>query len=212
MSQLGTLARPSPGPPLPRPSSPQILTRPVPPGGARQGAPGTEVGGSSGRAAPLLLLRDPRGQPAAPGGSGPRTRRPLPAGGSQNRRFPPDGGSAPRSSQQRQGHSPPLFHRARIESPLSDDSLRSLPGDSHKSPPLCCPEKRPGAGALCRATRRKHPGDGGRARGEYAGLDYRAEGTRAVPTPRDTNARPEPPPSPASRSSPVPGGVPRKPR
>lgn len=33
----------------------------MPPGGARPGAPGTEVGGSGGRAAPLLLLRDPAG-------------------------------------------------------------------------------------------------------------------------------------------------------
>lgn len=33
----------------------------MPRGGARPGAPGTEVGGSGGRAAPLLLLRDPAG-------------------------------------------------------------------------------------------------------------------------------------------------------
>lgn len=56
------------------------------------------------------------------------------------------------ASQQRHGHSLPPFTERGSGPPSRDDSLRSLPGGSNKSPPLRRPAQRSGAGALCRAT------------------------------------------------------------
>lgn len=79
---------------------------------------------------------------------------PLPAG---QRLGSPDFSTAPRPL-------PASVHRS--GPPSRGDSLGCLPGGSHKSPPLCRPARRSGAGALCRATRQEHPRDRGGSRAE----------------------------------------------
>nr|XP_008532496.1 PREDICTED: formin-like protein 5 [Equus przewalskii] len=252
-------------PPSPKPGegNPDRL---APPGCARQGAPGTEVGGSSGRAAPLLLLGDPRAAgsapaprpqhrppppcrrsqvpvavpgksaqsqgkrdpPAAPekgaqwrvqvsAGLSPTPPPPTPwpprggtfltflsfpqTSGWQNRRFPPDSNSAAPTSRLHHGHSPPPFAERGPGPPSRDDSLRSLPGGSHKSPPLRRPAQRSGAGALCRATRQEHPRDRARSRAEGV------ENMEPSPAQGPRAAHRGSPPSPAGASAPGPSWV-----
>jgi hypothetical protein len=90
--------------------------------------------------------------------------------------------------------------------PPRDDSLHSLPGDSHKSPPLCRPAQRSGASALCRATRRC---PSGRNKGPTSeGGDCEAGPSAGTPVPPHRGS-PLPKQRPVIRDSPgadFPGG------
>lgn len=150
------------------------------------------------------------------------------------------------ASQQRHGHSLPPFTERGSGPPSRDDSLRSLPGGSNKSPPLRRPAQRSGAGALCRATSGSTLGTERRAAqrvrtwspqerrtpnlppmvipsravasapghpGCRASAEARPQGkrTRAVLAPPGPLDAPGVPHLRASRASPAPGDVPKKP-